>query len=92
MNLNAINRLAQQQGRAPWSLSFSFGRSLQVGGLWCGPLLSCIVALCCGFDCCTRAGCNTTSGLLQQCGEQLSCAGLAPALWRMQFVVLSKPH
>lgn len=35
VNLNAINRLAQQQGRAPWSLSFSFGRSLQVGGLWC---------------------------------------------------------
>ena len=34
VNLNAINQLAQQQGRAPWSLSFSFGRSLQVGG--CG--------------------------------------------------------
>lgn len=33
MNLNAINRLAQQQGRAPWSLSFSFGRSLQVRGV-----------------------------------------------------------
>ena len=31
-NLNRINQLAQQQGRAPWSLSFSFGRSLQVGG------------------------------------------------------------
>ena len=30
-NLNSINQLAQQQGRAPWSLSFSFGRSLQVG-------------------------------------------------------------
>lgn len=30
MNLNAINRLAQAEGRAPWSLSFSFGRSLQV--------------------------------------------------------------
>jgi fructose-bisphosphate aldolase class I len=30
VNLNAINRLAQAEGRAPWSLSFSFGRSLQV--------------------------------------------------------------
>lgn len=30
LNLDAINRLAQQQGRAPWALSFSFGRSLQV--------------------------------------------------------------
>ncbi|PRW44409.1 fructose-1,6-bisphosphate aldolase [Chlorella sorokiniana] len=33
VNLNAINRLAQQQGRAPWSLSFSFGRSLQASVL-----------------------------------------------------------
>jgi hypothetical protein len=30
LNLNEINRLAGQQGRAPWSLSFSFGRALQV--------------------------------------------------------------
>ncbi|PSC75875.1 fructose-1,6-bisphosphate aldolase [Micractinium conductrix] len=33
VNLNAINQLAQQQGRAPWSLSFSFGRSLQASVL-----------------------------------------------------------
>ena len=36
MNLNAINQLAQRQGRAPWSLSFSFGRSLQAGGVGWG--------------------------------------------------------
>lgn len=29
VNLNRINQLAREQGRAPWSLSFSFGRSLQ---------------------------------------------------------------
>ncbi len=32
INLNRINQLAREQGRAPWSLSFSFGRSLQVKG------------------------------------------------------------
>lgn len=33
VNLNRINQLAQQQGRAPWALSFSFGRSLQASVL-----------------------------------------------------------
>ena len=28
-HLDAINCLAREQGRAPWSLSFSFGRALQ---------------------------------------------------------------
>jgi fructose-bisphosphate aldolase class I len=36
VNLNALNRLAQQGGKAPWSLSFSFGRALQVRGLALG--------------------------------------------------------
>lgn len=53
MNLNAINRLAQQQGRAPWSLSFSFGRSLQVGlGAGCG-----VVRCCSEVGPCQDAGC-----------------------------------
>lgn len=31
VNLNTINRLAAAQGRpAPWALSFSYGRALQV--------------------------------------------------------------
>lgn len=30
LNLNAINREAAAAGRCPWSLSFSFGRALQV--------------------------------------------------------------
>lgn len=29
-NLDAINRLAKEQGGAPWALSFSYGRALQV--------------------------------------------------------------
>eukprot|EP00775_Hariotina_reticulata_P012049 gene12049-12191_t len=33
VNLNTINQLAQQQGRAPWSLSFSYGRALQASVL-----------------------------------------------------------
>lgn len=33
VNLQAINALARQQGRAPWSLSFSFGRALQASVL-----------------------------------------------------------
>lgn len=33
VNLNRINQLAREQGRAPWSLSFSFGRSLQASVL-----------------------------------------------------------
>lgn len=33
VNLNRINQVAQQQGSAPWSLSFSFGRSLQASVL-----------------------------------------------------------
>jgi fructose-bisphosphate aldolase, class I len=33
VNLNALNRLAQSEGRAPWSLSFSFGRGLQASVL-----------------------------------------------------------
>ena len=32
-NLNRINQLAREQGRAPWALSFSFGRSLQASVL-----------------------------------------------------------
>lgn len=37
-NLNALNRLAQQRGNVPWSLSFSFGRALQTSAmdLWQG--------------------------------------------------------
>ena len=30
MNLNCLNQLAARDGAAPWSLSFSFGRALQV--------------------------------------------------------------
>lgn len=30
VNLNAINKLALAEGAAPWALSFSFGRGLQV--------------------------------------------------------------
>lgn len=30
VNLNTLNRLALQTGGAPWTLSFSFGRALQV--------------------------------------------------------------
>lgn len=30
VNLNCLNQLAAQDGAAPWSLSFSFGRALQV--------------------------------------------------------------
>jgi hypothetical protein len=30
VNLDTLNRLAQQGGGAPWALSFSFGRALQV--------------------------------------------------------------
>eukprot|EP00878_Enallax_costatus_P001823 GHUV01001981.1.p1 GENE.GHUV01001981.1~~GHUV01001981.1.p1 ORF type:complete len:376 (+),score=110.86 GHUV01001981.1:258-1385(+) len=33
INLNAINRTAQKQGKAPWSLSFSYGRALQASVL-----------------------------------------------------------
>lgn len=33
LNLNAINVMAQQQGKAPWSLSFSYGRALQASVL-----------------------------------------------------------
>ena len=29
-NLDAINRLASEQGGAPWALTFSYGRALQV--------------------------------------------------------------
>ncbi|GBF90781.1 fructose-1,6-bisphosphate aldolase [Raphidocelis subcapitata] len=32
-NLDAINKLAKEEGRAPWSLSFSFGRGLQASVL-----------------------------------------------------------
>lgn len=37
VNLNAINRMAQRDGGAPWALSFSFGRGLQASVLkiWC---------------------------------------------------------
>jgi fructose-bisphosphate aldolase, class I len=31
VNLNILNRIAAEQGRAPWNLSFSYGRALQVG-------------------------------------------------------------
>ena len=30
VNLNAINQYAQQQGHKGWSLTFSYGRGLQV--------------------------------------------------------------
>ena len=30
VNLNCLNQLAARDGAAPWSLSFSFGRALQV--------------------------------------------------------------
>ena len=32
-NLNAINALANASGKAPWALTFSFGRALQAGAL-----------------------------------------------------------
>lgn len=46
INLNRINQEAQQSGGCPWSLSFSFGRSLQVGGClpFCGRSL-CVLGL-----------------------------------------------
>lgn len=34
VNLNAINKYAQEQQHQGWSLSFSFGRGLQVCGHW----------------------------------------------------------
>ncbi|KAI8464893.1 MAG: fructose-bisphosphate aldolase [Monoraphidium minutum] len=33
LNLDAINKMAQAEGRAPWALSFSFGRGLQASVL-----------------------------------------------------------
>ena len=30
VNLNCLNQLAAEDGHAPWALSFSFGRALQV--------------------------------------------------------------
>lgn len=30
INLNQVNRVATEDGRAPWNLSFSYGRALQV--------------------------------------------------------------
>ena len=35
MNLNALNQVAAREGKAPWSLSFSFGRALQASVLHC---------------------------------------------------------
>ena len=54
INLNAINLYAQQQKHKSWSLTFSFGRGLQVGAvlhaiLAIGPIYNDFCALVCPF-------------------------------------------
>lgn len=65
VNLNRINQVAQQQGAASWSLSFSFGRSLQVGAgdarVFCGRSWSMRLMRCARCCCCPSPLCPLPS-------------------------------